>query len=305
MTSPENCIAVTGGTGFIGRSVLRQLSALGLPVRALTRRAQPGAEPGIQWIVGDLNDGGALDALVTGAMAVVHLAGLTKAPSRAALYAANADAAGRIAGIAAAAGVQRFIHVSSLAAREAHLSDYAGSKRAGEDAVRAAAGPMEVVVVRPPAIIGPDDPATAQLLGMMRRGRLLAPGGWRRQKTRLSFMDVDDIAAYLISLRQGPLPAGAVEPTAEVGGVGWDELAQTAARVLSKPVRVVPLPPAVLFSAASVVQGALGLFGQSSFFNTGKVREILHTDWTGSTVVAGARELEATLARAFELDESK
>ena len=142
MTPPAGPVAVTGATGFVGRAVLRELAAMGLPVRALTRSPRPpgpGTGRAASWVAGTLSDTRALSELVAGADTVLHIAGLTKATGRAALMATNAGGTARLAALARAAGVRHFVLVSSLAAREPHLSDYAASKAAGEAAAFEAA----------------------------------------------------------------------------------------------------------------------------------------------------------------------
>jgi hypothetical protein len=95
---------------------------------------------------------------------VVHVAGLIKAKDRAAFDRANVEGARDVAQAAKAAGA-RLILVSSLAAREPALSDYAGSKRGGEDAAREIFGD-DLTIVRPPAIYGPGDIETLRLFKM-------------------------------------------------------------------------------------------------------------------------------------------
>ncbi|MEL7129290.1 MAG: NAD-dependent epimerase/dehydratase family protein [Pseudomonadota bacterium] len=293
-------ISLTGATGFIGRALLKQLTTSGYRVRALTRR--PRSDPGIEWLVGDIESEGTLRQLAAESDVFIHLAGLTKAITRAELLKINGTAAGRAAAAATAAGTRRFILVSSLAAREPHLSNYAASKRAGEDAARAARGQDELVIIRPPAIIGPGDDATAQMLGAMQAGWLPVPGGKAAKSTRLSFIYVDDIARYIADQIDAPLPAGTVEPTAEPAGTSWVELAKTASNVLSKPVRLVRIPPLLLKPSAAAMETICAVFGKSSFFNAGKVREMLHTDWTGRVRISDARGLSESLRLAFELD---
>lgn len=300
MTSRTKRVAVTGATGFIGRSLVRQLLEADHEVRALTR--QPRNSQGITWVHGDLEDETALSELADTADAFIHLAGLTKAVSAAQLMRINADAAGKAATIASQAGVQRFILASSLAASQPHLSHYAASKYAGERVVKAAIGKMDLVIVRPPAVIGPDDPATAQMLDTLKKGWLPVPGGSGRKATRLSFMYMDDVARFFVSQLNSTLADEPIAPCAEAGGVSWNGLAETASHVLSKPVRVIPIAPILLYPAALVAQVATAIFGKSTFFNTGKVREILHTDWTGSVVMADARSLGEALRLAFGVD---
>ena len=137
-------IAVTGGTGFVGRSLLPILVKQGYRVRALTRT--PREDPDIEWVQGDLASVQALERLADGADTFIHLAGLTKASHIRKLLKANSEGAANAASAARGANARRFVLVSSIAAREPQLSDYAYSKRAGERAVSAASGGMELVI---------------------------------------------------------------------------------------------------------------------------------------------------------------
>lgn len=120
MDAPK-LIAITGGTGFLGRSVVRcLLEQNDHSVRALTRRPQ--TLGGVEWIGGDLTDHSALEALCAGADTVIHIAGLTKARKLQHLLDVNEHGAASVAKAAQAGGVKRFILISSIAAREPHLS---------------------------------------------------------------------------------------------------------------------------------------------------------------------------------------
>ena len=204
-------IAVTGGTGFVGRSVMAVLAERGLRVRALTRAPRPDVDGAVIWVQGDLGDEAALARLAEGADGFIHIAGLTKADHQSKLLHANSQGAGAAAVAARAAGVRRFVHVSSIAAREPHLSDYAYSKRAGERAVIAALGDVELVIVRPPAILGPGDEATAPLLRLMRGGWLPVPAGRARREGRMSFVYMEDVARFLVDQLSADLKSGGLE----------------------------------------------------------------------------------------------
>jgi uncharacterized protein YbjT (DUF2867 family) len=142
-TEAQGVVAVTGATGFLGRHLVRALARDGWTPRVLVRRdpIHPlWRDIEVEVVVGDLKTPGALDRLCDGATVVIHVAGLIKAASLEGFNAVNRDGA-RAAALAAKAanpsqGGARFILVSSLAAREPQLSNYAASKRAGEDAVR-------------------------------------------------------------------------------------------------------------------------------------------------------------------------
>jgi uncharacterized protein YbjT (DUF2867 family) len=155
-------IALTGATGFVGRRVVALANR---PVRALTRRPQP-PQPGVEWVLGDLDDTNALARLCEGAAAVLHIAGVVNAADEAGFVAGNVTGTANV--LAAAAGVPRFVHVSSLAAREPRLSLYGASKAQGDALVIAST--LDWVIVRPPGVYGPGDAEMRDLFSLARFG---------------------------------------------------------------------------------------------------------------------------------------
>ena len=160
-------LAITGGTGFLGSHLLRLALAEGYDVRALTRGWKP-PEEDIAWVDGALDRPDSLAKLVAGADAIVHAAGAINAPTRAGFEAINVAGTAAMIDAARKAGVRRFVHISSLAAREPDLSDYGWSKARSERLV--AASGLDWTIVRPPAIYGPGDRETLELFRMARRG---------------------------------------------------------------------------------------------------------------------------------------
>lgn len=288
-------VAITGATGFVGRRLVRALAADGRRVRVLARR--PGAADfegvPVEVVAGDLDDRAALARLIDGAGAIVHAAGLVAARSRAAFLAVNADAARRLADLAAGRPrPPRLVHVSSLAARRPELSAYALSKRAGEEAVIAAGDKgLPWTVVRPPAVYGPGDRATLPLFRCAARGfwPVLGPAD-----ARLSLIHVDDLAGVLIAAADRDAALGRVlEPDdATPGGHGWDALARAASLALGRRVRPLRVP-GPLVHALGAVGGLLGRLGTAPMLTPGKARELRHRDW-----VCDAASLPAGLARA-------
>lgn len=196
-------IAITGATGFVGSHVLDAASVAGVPVRALARRQQPG-RAGVTWIAGALDDAASLDQLCAGANAVVHIAGAVNVPDRAAFAAANIAGTRAVVDAAARAGVARFVHVSSLAAREPALSNYGWSKAGAEDVVRAA--PLPWAIVRPPGVYGQRDRDMLELFKMGQKGLILLPPAGRG-----SWIHATDLAKLLVALAVTPdFPTGAL-----------------------------------------------------------------------------------------------
>lgn len=274
-------VALTGATGFIGRRLAPLLAAAGWRVRLLLRRDPVCAEwrdLDAQIVAGDLGDVSALRQLVTGVTAVVHVAGAIKAARRAAYYAINERGS-----IAVAQAVQqqapqaRLLHVSTMAAREPQLSDYAASKRAGEDAVLSLLG-ERATVLRPPAVYGPGDRETLVFFQMAQK-RLVPLVG--RADARAAMIHVDDLTAVLVALL-GEQSHGAVLTAADgrPEGYSWREVFQTAARSVGNPGARLFQAPAPLLRGIAVA-GDLGrLFGSANMLNSQKLRELRHRDWS-------------------------
>jgi len=188
-------IALTGGTGFVGQTLIDRALAEGIPIRALARRKQAERE-GISWCAGDLGDRKALAELVRGAQAVIHVAGVVNAPDAAGFEEGNVRGTRNLIEAAAEAGVQRFVFVSSLSAREPAISLYGSSKHRAERLVKASG--LEWTTVRPPAIYGPRDREMFELFRAAKWGVVPVPS-----QGRLSVIHVDDLAQLLLALVPG------------------------------------------------------------------------------------------------------
>jgi uncharacterized protein YbjT (DUF2867 family) len=284
-TEAQGVVAVTGATGFLGRHLVRALARDGWTPRVLVRRdpIHPlWRDIEVEVVVGDLKTPGALDRLCDGATVVIHVAGLIKAASLDDFNAVNRDGA-RAAALAAKAanpsqGGARFILVSSLAAREPQLSNYAASKRAGEDAVREVS--PEALVVRPPAIYGPGDTETLALFALAAKSPLLPV---LSPATRIAMIHVQDATAKLASFCKKPI-SGLVELSdVRPDGYTWAEIMNAAGAVMGVKPHLARLPDGVLLFAG-ILADAWSLASKTpSVFGLGKARELLHGDWTLSS----------------------
>ena len=191
---------------------------------------------------------------------------------------------GRCTGAAACAmasrtaGVERFLSLSSLAAREPTLSAYAASKRAGEDAILRNAGNMPVALIRPPAVYGPGDREMVPLFQLMARG--IAPVFGSRT-ARFSLIFVDDIAsaveAWLASRK--PVQGKFEIDDGKADGYDWTEVCEAVSSITGKPVRQVTIPRALL-SLPAGINSLLGrMTGYAPMLSLGKIRELRHPDW--------------------------
>ena len=189
-------LAVTGATGFVGHALLDRAASAGVPVRALARTVQP-PRAGVDWVAGDLGDRAALQAMLSGAEAVVHVAGVVNAADAAGFEAGNVAGTLNVIEACLGAGVTRLVHVSSLSAREPHLSAYGASKARAEQLVKASG--LDWTIVRPPGIYGPRDVDYFEMFRLARWGVMPVPprGG------RASIIHVDDLARLLLALVPG------------------------------------------------------------------------------------------------------
>jgi len=224
-------LAITGATGFVGGHLLDLALAEGHQVRALTRRPQQDRE-GVSWIDGALDRPDSLDRLAEGVNAVIHVAGVLNARDATGFEAGNVTGTSAMLAAAEKAKVQRFIHVSSLAAREPKLSLY-GASKAGSEAL-VGASPLSCAIVRPPAVYGPGDKETLDLFRMAKRGFILLP-----PSGRLSLLHVNDLGRLLLALAQPESPKGLlVEPDdGRHGGWTHDEFGSALGRALGRRVR--------------------------------------------------------------------
>lgn len=268
-------VALTGYTGFIGGHLAADLAARGWRVRALVRRELPEAGP-VELVHGSLGEPAALEALVEGADAVVHLAGAIKGRSRADFMRANADGTGALAAAwhARAPGA-RFVLVSSMAAREPQLSHYAASKRAAEERLARFDGPW--AILRPGAVYGPGDRET---LRIFRAAAGPVQPMLNRGAARLTLVHVQDLVRAIAAMLEGGAPGALHEVTdARHEGYGWDELARAAAAALGRRARPVRVPGTAvrLLGRLGDIGGRLG--GGAGMLTSQKAREILHPDW--------------------------
>jgi nucleoside-diphosphate-sugar epimerase len=262
-------LAVTGGTGFLGGHVLRVAAERGHAVRALARRTQA-ERPGVEWVPGALDDPAALARLVVGADAVIHVAGVVNAPTREGFAAGNITGTAAMLDAAKAARISRFVHVSSLAAREPGLSVYGWSKAEAEALV--AASGLDQAMVRPPAIYGPGDREMLELFRMAKRGFVaLPPGG------RLSVIEAGDLARLLVTLAETPGAGGIIEPDDGIAQ-GWDH--RDFARAIGEAVgrSIIPVStPAALLRLGSVIDRLAR--GDKAKLTADRVRYFCHPDW--------------------------
>ncbi|WP_341207470.1 NAD(P)-dependent oxidoreductase [uncultured Sphingomonas sp.] len=268
-------LALTGGTGFVGGALIEQALAAGHPVRALARRPQPPRD-GVTWIAGALDDAAAISALVSTADAVVHVAGAVNAPDRAAFAAANIHGTRNVVDAARTWDVRRFVHVSSLAAREPALSNYGWSKHEAEAVVRDSA--LDWTIIRPPGVYGPGDMEQRDLFRAARRtGVVPTP-----PRGRLSIIHVADLARLLLALADAPGDQAIYEPS-DGSTLSYADFARAIGTAVGRRIAPLPLPAALLRTAARTDRL---LRGAKAKLTADRVAYMVHPDWTADPAKA-------------------
>ncbi len=276
-------VAVTGATGFIGRTLVRVLHKAGWSVRILVRspaKAKALADYAHELIPGSLADKSSLGRLTTGVDAVVHCAGAVRGVTQAQFDVINVDGTANVLEAARAQAVSpRFLLLSSLAAREPTISPYAASKWQGENVLKANAGGIPWAALRPPAVYGPGDQELLPLFRTMARG--VAPVLGTRE-SRFSMIHVEDLAmAVLQWLDQEPCASGVFElHDGKKGGYSWADVIHIVSGLCDRKVLPLPIPAAALMVPAAVNWLAGVCLPYAPMFTPGKLREFKHRDWT-------------------------
>lgn len=261
-------LALTGGTGFVGRATIDAAVAAGHRVRALTRRPQA-ARAGVTWVSGALDDVASLAALVEGADAVIHIAGVVNAPDRAGFVAGNVDGT---RAVIAATGARRLVHVSSLSAREPQLSIYGWSKREAETVVAQSAS--DWTIVRPTGVYGPGDTEMRDMFRLARLGlAFLPPPG------RVSLIHVEDLARLLVVLAERP-GARELYEVDDGAALTHADLAAAIGRAVGRRVLPMHLPKPLMRVAARIDRR---LRGSDAKLTLDRVDYLSHPDWTART----------------------
>ncbi|OQW48074.1 MAG: epimerase [Proteobacteria bacterium SG_bin6] len=263
-------LGITGGTGFVGARLIAAALEAGHQVQALARRSQP-PQPGLDWVAGALDSPDALARLCASADAVIHVAGVVNAPDRAGFAAGNIAGTEAMLAAAEAAGVGRFVQVSSLAARAPELSLYGWSKAEAEARVMASA--LDWRIVRPPAIYGPGDLEMIDVYRLAKRGwALLPPPG------HLSLIAADDLTQLLLALVAAPgAPALYEADDGTPGGWSHADYARAIGTALGTRVRPLSLPAPALRLAARLDRLTRGAKAK---LTPDRARYMAHADWT-------------------------
>ncbi len=268
-------IAVTGASGFVGKTLLPLLTNAGHRVSALVRNPDATAfADGIRVITGGLQDVVALQRLTQNADVVLHIAGVVSGIQRADFMTANFEGTVALVKAAKANGVKRFVYVSSLAAREPSLNAYGESKAAAEQALLQMAGEIEVCIIRPAAVYGPGDKATLPLLQILMSHIALIPG---TADAKFAMVHVGDVARALADTVCGP--TGVFELHDGAGNHSWPEMIAISRQHFGTPTHAYYIPKALALGLGHMGDAVAKLRNRATLVNSAQIRQIYHADW--------------------------
>jgi NADH dehydrogenase len=280
-------VTVFGGTGFLGRHIVRRLRSHEITVRVASRHprradATFAGETGIEAGYVDVQDRASVAEALAGASGAVNAVSLYVERGKESFDAIHVRAACAVAELALQAGVQKLVHVSGISASTASPSRYVRKRGEGEQAVQAAF--PGAVVVRPAVMFGPDGGVINAILDFMRKSPAFPVFG--RGQTRLQPVAVGDVAEAIVHILLRPEPTSDLYELAGPDIFTYDEFLRTIMSEAGLRRLLVPLPFGAWHMLARVAEAAL----PHPPFTRNQV-ELMEVDTVASPQVAGLRDL--------------
>jgi NADH dehydrogenase len=251
---------VFGGTGFLGRRIVRHLLDHGFRVRIASRHPERVGsafrpDAGSETATVDVCDETSVPAALFGACGAVNAVSLYVERGGVTFDAVHVEAAARVARLARASGVERLIHVSGIGADPASSSPYIASRGKGEIAVRDSF--PGAILIRPAVMFGPDDAFLTTIARLLRILPVYPMFG--RGETKLQPVYVEDVAEGIAQVLSGAGESAASYEFAGARVYTYKELVLTVADRIGARPRLVPLPFAlwqILALAAELLPGS-------------------------------------------------
>src|SRR5216110_3423895 len=274
-------VALTGGTGFVGRHVAASLVARGHNVRVLARdpaRARLLSDQNVDVVAGGLADRAPLDRLARGADVLIHLVGIIVEQGAQTFTAVHVGGTQALLSAAREAGVRRFVHMSAVGARDdPGATRYHRTKQQAEQLVRDSG--LSHAIFRPSIINGPESVPIRLLARLHRWSPVVPVFGDGRFPTQPVW--IDDVALAFALAAERPAPGGVFE----LGGpaaLTYEEFVRAIGRAAGHPRPLVHVPLAIARAAAA----AFGVAGPLAPLTTDQLQMLVE----GSATPANALE---------------
>jgi len=279
-------VALTGASGFIGQAIAHRLIQAGLKVRGLVRTSRkiPNLEhQNITLVSGTLDQKESLHKLIQGCTGLVHCAGAIRGSEKKDFIPSNIQGVANLLSVCLSqTHPPRIVHLSSLAAREPSLSPYAWSKREGELLFQKDGESLNWIILRPPAVYGPGDEALLPLFRLGKKGIALQLGPSEGKFSLIHVHDLTDV--ILRSLEAETIRSTILEVDDGLAkGHSW----KSVFHILNPQMKVhVTISPKLLRLIGKSNEFLSRLFRYSPLFTTGKVNELVHTNWVCESLEA-------------------
>jgi uncharacterized protein YbjT (DUF2867 family) len=240
----DRIATVFGGTGFLGRRVVRHLRERGFSVRIASRHPEQGQglfapdDPQLQSVAANIHDVRSVAGAVAGAFVVVNAVSLYVEHGQETFHSVHVESAERVAAQARQAGVERLAHVSGIGSDAASSSLYIRKRGEGELAVRAAFA--DATLIRPAVMFGPDDAFLTPILTLLRLLPVYPMFG--RGLTRLQPAFVEDVAEAITTALQGTETHAITYECAGPRVYSYEEFLRAVAHEADLKPTLIPIP---------------------------------------------------------------
>jgi NADH dehydrogenase len=297
VTTNEHTVTVFGGTGFLGRRVVRHLRRHGFDLRIASRHPDRANglfaldDPQIRSVEANIHDERSVTDALAGAYGVVNAVSLYVEHGQETFHSVHVESAQRLAARARLSAVKRLVHVSGISSDAASPSLYIRNRGEGERAVRAAFA--DATVIRPAVMFGPDDAFLTTILKLLSRLPIYPMFG--RGLTRLQPVYVEDVAEAIVKA----LERTDMHPTTfEFGGprvYSYEELLRAVAHEAGLKPRLIPFP----FAAWHALAWFAEMLPRPAI--TRNQVELMQVDNVASPEMPGFRELGITAVAVEEI----
>jgi nucleoside-diphosphate-sugar epimerase len=295
-------VLITGATGFIGSHLAEALHAKGYRLRCLVRKTSS-----LEWIkhlpveysYGSFFDAPALQKAVEGVDYVYHLAGLTKAASRAEYFQGNHIATKNLleAVVASNSRLKRFVHISTQAAVGPSIgvdpidertpfhpiTTYGVSKMEAEKECLKLMDKIPITITRPPAVYGPrEKDIFAFFKAMNNRFQLMI--GFNEK--HVSLIHVNDLVDGILLAGEHPAAAGQTYFISSERFYSWKDVGETTSRAMGKKALRLRIPETLVYTVAAFAELFSSITHKAVLLNFEKARDIVQDAWTCSIAKA-------------------
>lgn len=252
-------ILVTGGTGFVGRNIVRLLVKKGQRVKCLVRESSPRNvldDLDVEFCTGNILVPGTLKEALQDIDTVIHLVGIIKEIRGATFERIHTEGTKNVLEAARNAEIKKYIHMSALGTRPWGISRYHKTKWQAEEAVRNSG--LKYVILRPPIICGADDEFVNMFAKMIRQTfitRIIPVIG--KGESRMQPIYVGDVAHCFV---EAALNDNILNKTYEIGGpdaISFNQILDTIMKVMQKNRFKIHLPMGIFKPLAFLMEKTL------------------------------------------------